>query len=701
MKKFLLRQQSALKSIALVVLAACLLVFVYPQGYEQVVGRPLPESVNKEFKLGLDLQGGTHLVYEADMQNIPEDKRAEAMEGVRDVIERRVNAFGVAEPVIQVNKSGESWRLIIELAGISDVNEAINLIGKTPLLEFKEENNQPLAELSAEQQKELDTFNAQAKSRAAEYRRRVAQNPQEFEAIKQELGQDSQNLQVDENGNATLSIQNVLEKDALVESLGYIGPAGLYADIYEEVKNVAAGGVVNKVIESQDGYNAIQVTGRQDDAKQVKASHILICYDGLSNCAESRTQEEAQALVASLKEQATPENFGELATENSDDPGSKESGGSLGWFNEGVMVPEFNDAAFSLKDGEISEVIETQFGYHIIYKAEERITPKVQVKRVWVKKKKAEDLLPPRELFVNTELSGKHLERALVDFDQTTGRPLINLEFNEEGKELFGEITERNVNKHIAIYLDGQSIIDTNGDEKIDQADIYAPRILQPIKDGRAQITGQVDLPTVKKIVKRLNSGALPVPIEMVNQQTVGATLGAQSIAQSVEAGVWGILLVMAFMLLYYRLPGLTAVLSLGVYAIGLLTFFKLFGIVLTLAGIAGFILSIGMAVDANVLIFERIKEELRMGKTLYAAIHDGFERAWTSIRDGNISTLITCVILMTFGTGMIKGFAITLGLGVLLSMFSAIVVTKLFLYAIAPKNLTHANSWLFPGAKK
>jgi len=197
------------------------------------------------------------------------------------------------------------------------------------------------------------------------------------------------------------------------------------------------------------------------------------------------------------------------------------------------------------------------------------------------------------------------------------------------------------------------------------------------ITGGEAVINGGFSLDEAKKLVQRLNQGALPVPVELISQKTVGATLGAQSVKDSLYAAIAGLVLVALFMIIVYRINGIIAVLSLGVYGILVLAMFKIIPITLSLAGLAGFILSIGMAVDANVLIFERMKEELAKGKEKGLAIKEGFDRAWPSIRDGNFSTLITCFILMQFSTTLVRGFAITLGIGVLISLFSSMVVTK------------------------
>ena len=218
----------------------------------------------------------------------------------------------------------------------------------------------------------------------------------------------------------------------------------------------------------------------------------------------------------------------------------------------------------------------------------------------------------------------------------------------------------------VAIYLDG--------------APISTPVVQSEIKDGNAVITGKFTPIEVKLLATRLNSGALPVPIKLIGQQTVGATLGETSLEKSLLAGILGFIAIMLFMIIFYRLPGLVASLALIIYVILSLSIFKLLPVTLTLAGIAGFVLSIGMAVDANILIFERLKEELRNGKDLPLALRDGFSRAWLSIRDSNVSTLITTFILGYFGTSIVRGFAITLAIGVLLSMFTAITVSRTML---------------------
>ena len=254
-------------------------------------------------------------------------------------------------------------------------------------------------------------------------------------------------------------------------------------------------------------------------------------------------------------------------------------------------------------------------------------------------------------------------------------------ETDSAGVDLFAEITKRNLNKPIAIFLDGFSIIDTNGDGVvIEFYPSYAPVVQIELIYVQAVFSGLKSYEDANELVQNLNTGAIPAPVKLSGQFTVGATLGEEALATSLEAGILGLLAVAIFMILFYRLPGIIASLALTIYGLFLIFALQVFGIVLTLAGVAGVILSIGMAVDANILIFERMKEELRLGKSLTRSVEDGFDRAWTSIRDSNVSSLITCAILFWFGSSIIQGFALTLAVGILLSMLSAIVVSRNFL---------------------
>lgn len=380
--------------------------FVYPAGLGSGV---LP------WRLGLDLVGGAHLIYEVDMSGVAAEDRDSVLQGIRDVMERRVNIYGVSEPHVVTSKIGGSYRVIVELAGIRDPQEAINQIGRLANLEFREveiENDQP-------------------------------------------------------------------------------------------------------------------------------------------------------------------------------------------------------------------------------------------------------KLLPAK-------LTGKYLQRAQAVLNQTTFQPEILVTFNSDGAALFEEITSRNVGKQVAIVLDGEVI--------------SSPVVREKIAGGQAVISGIGDIKEAQTLAGLFNAGALPAPITLISQQTVGASLGLSFLEKTIFAGLIGTLAVMLFMVLYYRSLGFFAVLALLVYIILTLAVFKFVSMTMTLAGIAGFILTIGMAVDANVLIFERTKEETRKGLPWKLAIEEGFKRAWPSIRDSNISTIITAVILYYITTSFVKGFALALLIGVLVSMFSAITVTRTLL---------------------
>ena len=386
------------------------------------------------FKLGLDLQGGSHLVYQADFSggNIETKDQKSAMQGLRDVIERRVNLFGVAEPQVAIQEAGGKQRLVVDLSGVKDVNKAIEMIGKTPYLDFRQQ------------------------------------------------------------------------------------------------------------------------------------------------------------------------------------------------------VADFNEE---------------------------------------------------KPLFEPTLLSGKYLKKADLGFNQQTMAPEILLEFNSEGAELFRQITAQNIGKRLAIF--------------IDNALISAPNVNEEIAGGKAQITGKFTAQEAREMVRNFNSGALPVPINLISQNTIGPSLGMASLNTSLKAGIFGFLAVCLFMIVFYRFGGFLASIALVIYSLILLSLFKLIPVTLTLAGVGAAILSVGMAVDANVLIFERCKEERKKGEIFKVALENGFKRAWPSIRDSNFNALIIALIMFIFGTSFVKGFAVALSLGVLVSMFSAIIITKTLMRAFIGTKLEKVK-WLW-----
>ena len=277
----------------------------------------------------------------------------------------------------------------------------------------------------------------------------------------------------------------------------------------------------------------------------------------------------------------------------------------------------------------------------------------------------------PGEKVYTTILTGKDLKSASVGTDEY-GKPQINFALNPDGAKVFGDYTAKNIGRYLAIVLDKRVI--------------SCPRVQSAIPDGSGRITGNFPLAEAKSIVIQLKYGALPIPLRIAERQSVGPTLGQDSVARSLRAGAIGLIIVLLMMLIYYRLLGVLASLALLTYALITIALFKLIPVTLTLPGITGFLLSIAMAVDANILVFERMKEELRHGKSLGAAMEAGFTRAWTSIRDSNLSTLITSIVLFwfgsTYGASAVKGFAVTLFLGIVVSLFTAIIVTRTFLRA-------------------
>jgi preprotein translocase subunit SecD len=617
-------------------------------------------QIKTPFVLGLDLQGGTHLEYEADLSRIAVADRRDSLGGVRDVIERRVNALGVSEPLIQTTQAGDSWRVTIELAGISDVNQAIRMIGETPILEFKEKNTEPPRELTAEEKADMARKNDAANTRAEEALFEAKKPGVDFAALAKERSE----------------IQTYRDVGG---DIGFLHGKTGYEDLVTFLQDVPVGSVAGNVLEMSHAYVVAKVEERKESGKEVDASHLLISWQGAQGGLSQLTKEQARAKIEELKQQATPENFEQLAKENSHEPGAAEGSGNLGWFGPGIMTEVFEAEAFAMATNTISNIVETPFGYHLIWKRDERPHQDIHARIIEFPRIQESDLLPPAEEWKSTELTGKELESARVAFDQTGGIQ-VSLQFNTEGAKLFADITKRNIGQQVAIFLDGQPI--------------SAPVVQDEIIGGQAVISGNFTVTEAKVLAQRLNAGALPVPIKLIAQQSVGPTLGADSLQKSLTAGLVGFLLVAIFMILLYRLPGLVSVIALALYAVLSAATFKLIPITLTLSGIAGFILSIGIAVDANVLIFERFKEEWREGKGLSQALEDAFRRAWPSIRDGHATVLISCAVLYWFSSSILRGFALTLAIGTLLSLFTAVVSARALLRGLVFTPLARLD-WL------
>lgn len=293
------------------------------------------------------------------------------------------------------------------------------------------------------------------------------------------------------------------------------------------------------------------------------------------------------------------------------------------------------------------------------------------------------ELVADMNPYIETGLTGRYLESAALEFaggqsGQVSNEPIVSIRFNQEGAELFEEITRTNVGEQLAIFLDGEVI--------------SAPRINEAISGGTAVISGGFNPEEARLLAQNLNFGALPVPITLESTQTIGASLGADVLEKGVAAGMIGLALVIIFMVLWYRLPGVVAGFALLLYVVVMLGLFQLIPVTLTAAGLAGFILSLGMAVDANVLVFERMKEEIVRGESTTKAARIGFARAWSAIRDGNATSLLSAIILFWFGTTIVKGFALVFGIGVVVSMLSALLLTRTLLLSLPDQDLAKSR---------
>ncbi len=297
------------------------------------------------------------------------------------------------------------------------------------------------------------------------------------------------------------------------------------------------------------------------------------------------------------------------------------------------------------------------------------------------------ELVSEMNPYIDTGLTGRYLETAALEFTsgqsgQLAGEPIVSIKFNEEGGELFEKITRENTGKQLAIFLDGEIV--------------SAPTINEAISGGTAVISGGFSPEEAKALAQNLNFGALPVPITLASTQTIDATLGAGVINQSYMAGLVGFGMIAVFLMLWYRVPGIIASIALIIYILVNMAAFMVIPVTMTAAGLAGFVLSLGMAVDANVLVFERFKEEFRAGNSSRKAAQEGFARAWSAIRDGNITGLLSAVILFWFGTAMIKGFALVLGIGIIVSVLSAIILTRTMMLALPDVKREDKTIWSF-----
>ncbi len=575
------RNARVLIVIALIILVCAAALGIKEIEYNQFVrGGDTPLGLS----LGLDLQGGSHLVYEAALRDSETGELMEVtddqMQSLVRTIERRINSSGLGEPIIQILGND---RLLVQLPGIRDPGRAKTLIGETARLEFKH--------------------------------RVIDVDPIPLDQI---TSSDISSITADDLRPSDSKLLSELTETELNEEAVYI--PSLVMDFTgigsEKFQQVVLGLQISMAI-SMDAANKgemippdtldLSVSGMEELRYQVSGDQIL------------RIGTSTRYVIP------LPAGNTEMGSAISTDTAKQKLGPS----------PIAN---LQLKKGYVDEEI---------------------------------------------GLSGDDLENAYPSQHQNSGAPIVNIEFNEKGTKLFGKLTEDIYRKQqetgfrdqIAIILDGQQLI--------------APVVHTPITAGTAIIQGpDFTIERVKDLSLLLESGRLPIPIELIQERDVDAILGADSLRKSVIAGIVGLLLVLLFMTLYYRIPGLVASVALIIYAMIVLTIFKMIPVTLTLSGVAAAILSIGMAVDANILIFERMKDELRAGRTMLSSINIGFNRAWPAIRDGNVSTLITCAILYWFseqlGATIVQGFAVTLAIGVLISMFSAIVVSRTLMRVVA-----------------
>ena len=615
--------------------------------------------------LGLDLQGGSHLVYQVDQDKLPVNPitgetvqpTSEQMDALLSIIERRVNSAGLGEPILQL--LGDD-RLLIQLPGIRDPGRAKALIGETASLLFKHRVREVEKEIPGLTNDAVISF--------------------QIGTILTEGESDSAGLPPFRPGDSKTAIPLVPEPEPTPEAETTPAAEGTPT---ADATPAADGTPTSEATPAAEATPEPEATPTPevDESTAVPAMLLELQPDAAQAMVELSHRLEGSLIVNPGGVAVYPD-FLSLAVE-----GETAQPALVSWQ---PLAPLPDGTFFVLVEAPplITHVPDTDKFLITLGNAALPVED--------VMERFAEDaVLVFRELDGAVDedigLTGEDLNRAYPGQHLQTGVPIVNIEFNSEGTRKFGEITTEiaGTGDLLAIFLDEEELI--------------APRVNQPITRGVGYIEGRdFTFERVSEIALLLEGGRLPLDILLIQERDIDAILGADSLAKSVVAGLVGLALVLAFMVTYYRVPGLIAALALVIYAALLLAVFKLLPVTLTLSGVAAVILSIGMAVDANILIFERMKEELRAGRTLLSAINIGFNRAWPAIRDGNFSTLITCAILFwfadTLGATIVQGFAITLAIGVLISMFTAIIVSRTFLRLMAATAVSRKLVVFVPG---
>ncbi len=657
-------------------------------------------SKMKEFHitLGLDLAGGTELDYKIDLsdaiaQNNDDDPQNDVnldsiAESVRDALERRVNPAGVGEIVVKRSQINDEQHVLIQMPPSSNVIQAKKDAERDNRLEFFAEDPSLEIETRALIKQEQRTINP------SNWDRRVA----ELADGKKIIHQVFEPRWADEIHDPTL-------KETLLSArAGTILPELIETQTELEY-TVDKNGQLQIQSPPRPLLALVYVTSKKNETREktipaeVEARHILFGFPGATRAAddikyadETTARTEAEKMLQRLQTEGT-DSFEDLAKEFSTEAAAQESGGDLGTFSPGRMVPAFDEAVFAdtTEVGLLDSIVETEFGFHVIEIL--AITP--EHKETSSEPRVGYELLgwDRSELgWRETGLGGAQMESSIVGYDEI-GQPIVNLLFNTEGGEMFANITEDVASRSCNGGVCRLGI-------KVGGEWITTPTVRQKIIGTSAQISGSFTFESAKELSDGLNLGAIDAPVKLAGQLTIEPSMGEDQFQKSLRAGAFGLIATLIFMIIMYRFAGFIAAIALILY-VGLYIFIlkiwpASFGgpVVISLAGMAGLALSIGLAVDGNILIFERLKEELNNGRSLRESIDMGFDRAWTAIRDSNITTLITCLILYNLGSAMIRGFAVTLIVGTLLSMFSAVILSRNLLRLSLKFKFLNNPSW-------